>query len=434
MPEFNIGPKCHFLDSKGQGCSRPAAIGTKRCIFHSGELAEGTEVLRLLKNEDGDWRGFKLPGGLRITEEDTKELGKINFPINLEGAEIASLTIENIDFIELLNLSEARFTGPVILTNVNFAKECIFSKTIFESLKMENVDFETELRAIEMRCNGAFWYRGRTKSGANFDGALFGNNARFEGKRLTTIRVGGESSGVSSKSDYFLEGESRFQNVTFLNPELVTIQLADFRKTRVLGTNFDGVSFENVLWPRGFDKRLKVWDDVDPLMPNDPDYQAFAKNRVATVYRSLRRAHERQKDFSAANDFFVGEMEAKRKGDISATQSFVLNFYRFSCYYGTGPFRALLVFALLAILYGIITGNMTKSEFPSMFFGSLKDVAGFIVDVIGWGWDQLFIGLKQFIPGGGASTHTKIDVTFRILGALQFAMLVITFRNMVKRG
>ena len=27
-----------------------------------------------------------------------------------------------------------------------------------------------------------------------------------------------------------------------------------------------------------------------------------------------------------------------------------------------------------------------------------------------------------------------LDVSFRILGALQFAMMVITFRNMVKRG
>ena len=44
--------------------------------------------------------------------------------------------------------------------------------------------------------------------------------------------------------------------------------------------------------------------------------------------------------------------------------------------------------------------------------------------------------LSSAAPGthGEGKVRKLMPVTFRILGVLQFAMLVITFRNMVKRG
>lgn len=427
-------PTCDFRISNHEFCEREPMSGERHCVFHAGKPEASAEIGRLIDDKNGDWRRFKFPAGLHIFNTAKKGRGKIDFEINLTEAMLASLEIEETDFAEPFNLSNIRCEGPTSFRDVSFAKDCTLTNAILASVDLRETKFEGKLVARGLRCRGDFRFVGTTGSETNFNEATFEGAAQFKGSRTVRQTLGSGGQARSDKINHCLANEVHFNDVTFFNPSQSAIRLSDFRTAHVAGTNFEGVELVDIEWPIGMDGRRKIWDDLWAFDSGDKASESYFVQRIASQYRNLRRTHERQKNFSVANDFYVGEMKTKQRGVLQLSERLVLIIYQMSCYYGTGPFRALLVFALLAFFYGFIAVDFTESEFPSMNFGTFQDFAGFVVDMISWGADRVFAGLRQIIPGGGASNQTKIDVTFRILGALQFAMLVITFRNMVKRG
>lgn len=432
---------CGFPLSKSDRCKRPRSFGKELCVFHLGKHEASLEIFDLIKAGDGDWRYFKFPSGLNFSGPPNMVPPTIKFPIDLEGAEINGLKVEGITFEESVNFANARIDGKTLFFAVKFKAECELANTTLASVDLHQVKFENKLPAIGMRCTGDFRFRGTTGTETNFHQASFEGAADFVGSRTIHQKLGSGGQARSDTINYCLSGEVQFTDVKFFNPNQSIIRLADFRNTHIMGTNFEGVSLVDIVWPIGkVDKRRKIYDDLWATESDDVIYGRFAVERIESQYRNLRRAYEMQKNFSAAHDFYVGEMESKLRGDLPPGQRLVLNFYRLSSYYGTGPVRALLVFVILAFLYGTLSGFASDLKLTALSTGGIQDFPELLWKLLVRTFENLIVGFRQLIPGGpkieGGAVTAQIffDVTFRVLGALQFAMLVITFRNMVKRG
>ena len=73
---------------------------------------------------------------------------------------------------------------------------------------------------------------------------------------------------------------------------------------------------------------------------------------IENTYRNIRYSLEENKDFGLANDFFVGEMEAKRR-QLKWWRRWLLSVpavYKIFSNYGTSPLRVLLWLSLLTFL------------------------------------------------------------------------------------
>ena len=103
--------------------------------------------------------------------------------------------------------------------------------------------------------------------------------------------------------------------------------------------------------------RLRSEGWVDPL-PGDEAGEAalIGPERLAALYRSLRKAFEDGKNEAGAGDFYYGEMDARRHSDATTrAEKLILGAYWALSGYGQRAWRALAwLLALVALLFGLL--------------------------------------------------------------------------------
>jgi hypothetical protein len=134
--------------------------------------------------------------------------------------------------------------------------------------------------------------------------------------------------------------------------------------------------YDEYLWrsARG-GRKGRVWKKSSPLPPvleeGDVKHRpALTASQVATVYRSLRHGREGQSDQPGAADFYYGEMEMRRRSELSPfAERAILFIYWLISGYALRASRALfglgLVFLIGALLmheYGISAHHPTWRE------------------------------------------------------------------------
>ena len=154
------------------------------------------------------------------------------------------------------------------------------------------------------------------------------------------------------KNFYLFSGEAQFENVTFENPRYVRFYGVDLRRARFRGTDLRDVSFVGNNWYQTTLGRAGLYEDVEQR--NNPNYHDKTEKLpyLENTYRNIRISLENIKDFSNANDFFVGEMEAQRK-QLPFFQEYLFSInalYRYVSNYGTSPLRCVFWF-LFFVLY-----------------------------------------------------------------------------------
>lgn len=91
--------------------------------------------------------------------------------------------------------------------------------------------------------------------------------------------------------------------------------------------------------------------------PRGPASRLVTDDQLAVLYRALRKAREDAKDEPGAGDFYVGEMEARRRGSRRSAERFILTTYRALSGYGLRAGRALAwLLGLLAVLTVLLMG------------------------------------------------------------------------------
>lgn len=160
------------------------------------------------------------------------------------------------------------------------------------------------------------------------------------------------------------------------------------------------------------------------------DRRGASATEVAVLernYRDLRRQLEATGNTHGANDFYYGEMEARRRQlTISDPRRWLLELYRMVSGYGTSPWRPIVTWQLLVLAAGrlLLIGGVDVGDKPLVH--SKLQVWRFALDG----------SLSFFRPTAApllTIPETLIMVSLRILGPVLLALAAIAVRNQTKR-
>ena len=178
--------------------------------------------------------------------------------------------------------------------------------------------------------NGASFRRAKFGNGASFSEATFGIKAHFRDAEFGneasfwSAEFGNEASfrGVKFHSVKFIGAENKifkasvnFSYSVFEQPENTEFVNANLSKASFLHCQgIEKISrFEKVEWAlKGkFFKRKSIHDEITVGETDEGEDKHY--EYVAEVYRKLRLNYERNLRFPEAGDFYIGEMEMKRR-------------------------------------------------------------------------------------------------------------------------
>jgi len=303
--------KCKF-----NGCDREALENSEYCVLHESfdrrskdeiERLADAKLERFLKEiEEGqtNFEGCILPG-VDLSEktlkgfnfEDRKFEGVVDFTDSIFGGEVSfknciftdEVYFENTEFREKVSFEDAKFKEYANFIGATFNKEADFKLAIF---------------------NDVSFYDAKFKDVALFNEAEFNGFVRFEGGNDNPV----------------FYSEVEFNDVSFKKPDEVEFIKVDLSKASFINANIEDVRFIDVKWEgkgRIF-RRKAIYDEILIDKGEFEDYEL-----VADVYRRLRASYEKRLQYPYAGDFYIGEMEMKRKNAKFRGKPVKNRFFRF---------------------------------------------------------------------------------------------------------
>jgi|GEM_PF-2264471 len=308
-----------------------------------------------------------------------------NNQLKLLGIQPYKLTVKNVDLP--LDVSVGKHT-PDSRGNVEKFKEFLFKKVNHWSKEILCLKNKTVIRSQKI-----FNYV------SNF---LYINQSH--------------SSSTMSNS---ISGRIQFREVSFDKPETVLIENVDFSEAEVMGTNFSDVRLINIAWHKT--KGINcLYDEIYARKWDAYQTRNFYP-KLEYQYRHMRKVLEENKDFQAASDFYIGEMESKIRQLAPLPRIFSITYwYKILSEYGTNPKRALFAFVTLLMIYVFLSAKI-EGEFNNFL-------------------DRLFSGLSLMTLRASENTmqikglHEWLDLFWRIIGPFQIALIALSIRNKVKRN
>jgi uncharacterized protein YjbI with pentapeptide repeats len=204
-------------------------------------------------------------------------------------------------FTEKADFSEAQFTKEAIFFRAQFSEKADFHEAEFT----EKADF-----------SGA-----QFRAESNFNKARFMNRTEFSHSKFIQEAI---------FVDTIFNFRSSFNYVLFRDPENILFQTDELSQISFMNTDISRVRFgENVKWglaDRPTRRYLKKWGhgdknefkileerEIESSLARNGKVQNILMGSVLAVYRNLRENYEYRMRYDEAGEFFIREMEMKRK-------------------------------------------------------------------------------------------------------------------------
>ncbi|PKP38374.1 MAG: hypothetical protein CVT98_05135 [Bacteroidetes bacterium HGW-Bacteroidetes-15] len=186
--------------------------------------------------------------------------------------------------------------------------------------------------------------------GANFQSVTFGDGAYFRGATF------GSEAYYRDENDLFM-GRVDFSYTNFEYPDTIEFVDVNLSKAKFLHClNIDKIGrFEKIKWAKKGGRKA-VYDE-STVMRQDCEY-------VAEIYRKLRLNYEKNLRFSEAGDFYIGEMEMRRKSvklvgreiknkilNLIFRNISLIAWYRNFSYYGENYFLPVVWMFLITLVF-----------------------------------------------------------------------------------
>lgn len=308
--------------------------------------------------------------------------------------------------------------------SVNYkSQSMILVFKFFKTIKLVGVKIQEKLKAV-------------TKTSSN---ALKSGTQKLKDQFTRYRRIIKEESDDEIRRIF--ESDVNMLNVEFRCPERTVFYLVDFSRMHLVGTNFRGVNLHNIKWAINESRRKVIFDEIYMNNTEDIGYKITMRPRVEEAYRNLRLVLEDIKDYSTASDFYVGEMEAKRR-QKPFIQRYLLSveaWYKYLSQYGTGVLKALSILIIMIMLHASITAFFTRNHdlaLQVLKFSSPTNNLLYFIKVI----CAYFINAVRVLSLQRTDSlimvgeyQSVLDTLFRILGPIQIALLSLAMRSKVKR-
>ena len=225
--------------------------------------------------------------------------------------------------------------------------------------------------------------------------------------------------------------DAYLQQVDFLKPDRVLFQQVDLANVYFRGTNLRGARFLDANWWQKRLGRNGLYDEVFTLDCTDGPVNHRSLPSLEETYRNIRVALEENRSFAIAPDFYIGEMEAQRRQLSFFSRHFfsVTAWYNALSRYGTRPYKAARFLFFLGVLHFSLTALIQKVPTTDVV-ETMAVVESYVAYTIG-----IFSLIKENYPICNTEPLNQfiLDVIFRIFGAFQMALLVLSLRTSIKR-
>ncbi|TAJ09580.1 MAG: pentapeptide repeat-containing protein [Nitrospirae bacterium] len=308
------------------------------------------------------------------------------------------------------------FKGNASFAQSNFSKEANFSMATFES----NVDFSGARFAFCGNFKGATF-----REGANFASAVFASTGEPAADGANVPHVIADFSGA------------RYEKPSHVSFYQVNRDIQGGLRARFVNCNMEAVRFVDVNWHRWHGRKVlqDELDIVSPLKNEESETEKFFKQAmgkpptryelVAVGYRKLVDNFEKVREYDSAEDFSIGVMEMKRLDP--AQPIFVrvaVNLYRWASNYGSNYWQALVVLALMVVVFGLLYSLVGLTPRPKQ---TVLEPIGLVhaVEV------ATFKGETHAIAGNGVAWF--LEILERVLIPAQVALLLLALRRRFRR-
>jgi len=421
----------HPPDSHGKWCifHRPNKKPTKDPYVPRDPFSEehatdefSRRLYELAVAGEMDWTGFCFPYPLEFRGREVEKA------LELGWAVLPGLYIRSTHFAERLNLVECRFEGPVVLDGCVVREYVDFSHCRFqdEFAALGRTRFEKVANFAGAQFFDVASFRCRFEGEANFGGAYFAGRAIWQGNYSFTVSMGGNNatSPPHKNEDYnaVFNNQCNLMNVDFAQPAGCRFENVNMTQTTLSGTSLRGVKLYNAEFYQPDLERNGLLDEVQCIeIDNDFHWQRVAPKLEAT-YRNTRLALEESKDYMVANDFYIGEMDVKRR-QLPGWKANGVSWpalYSFVSRYGTSPGRASAILGGLSAVYAI---------FLWMSGGCFSEIHLYLLESFRV---MTRVRTDSFVSEGIANKGFA-DLLIGILGPIQIAISVFAVRNRLRR-
>lgn len=487
--------QCRFKTSDGYRCSRSAYPAFIYCSLHLGcdrKLTEDVEpnpqfvdeFQAVLDAQDGNWRGFVFPDGIKLPEE-------IPFKVDARGSRLGLFEQSRVVFKEPVDFSDSVFKRDLALTGSVFEKSVSFANCKFDGpVTFNHIQCKSTASFYRSEFAGRTVFRVNFKANANFNESVFREGVFFSGWRNVyahasglleasdTLSATGSIGGVkppilklaytrmmnmaklswrfakrslkksvenfrnrsraiqrqyakidpSAEAFRMFEAEGHLESIIFSKPDQTLFNEVDLSRAYFRGTNLKGVRFLGVNWWQPKLKRNGLYDEIFIRFSKDGPFRHSTMPVLEETCRNARVALEENRNFNAASDFYLAEMEAARlQFNLLRRYLFSVNaLYQCVSNYGTSVGRALRI---LLWLYVFHLASSIYLELPSGQLPELSKVLEASQRSL-----KILILAAPALPGVQSSVQqTWIDLILRVLGPVQIAMIALAFRSRIKR-
>jgi uncharacterized protein YjbI with pentapeptide repeats len=193
----------------------------------------------------------------------------------------------------ITSFHESEFDGSTYFVNSSFNGETDFSRSRFGAL----VDFS------ESQFNGDLDFSESQFNRVEFVNVSFKKVSFFRTKLNETI----------FKNTQF-DDKAKFHFTFFEDQEHTIFSCVNLENVSFLNTNILKIKFDNVKW--GKEDGFKILEEriLEQKLKSNKEYDfEFTLDDVLSIYRSLRENYQKRLKYDEAGEFFVREMEVKRK-------------------------------------------------------------------------------------------------------------------------
>lgn len=465
--------QCQYKNAVGEECPHDAVAGVKLCIFHVPanhpakpafwkhlatylyvllEKAGNAETEAWSKDDVSHWVFAERDGTLlphfygavqpgRPWDFDGFVFPSMDDTHNFDKFVFSNSRFDHAKFLGKALFAHARFQGKAGFFEAKFGGYAFFHEVSFSAdAVFAGAEFSADVEFAFSSFGGKALFIGLSvQDRASFSYAKFASDADFEGCRF--------KNGVHFTKSEFLG------TATFINAHVTGV--GDFSGCKFTSdSGFEGAAFGGMavfsyarFTGRPSFAAARFGGGVDFHQAKIPGLGRFDDERTA---RNLRRVAEHYGSYADAGEFYLMEMEFRRRRFMWREAFFtrlVMEVYKLVSKYGESPVRA-LVFLLGLVVASAAIYPFTGFRFPSALPGTPEHVQLYFVwakanvgPTIGIFLKSLLFALGSLIPGfvrpqdmGPTSAQTVMVMVIQATcGAGVLALFLLAIRRRFSR-